>query len=387
QTPEELAQLATPTAVTGLPEAEQQATQVANSASASATAQGQNGPTEAQLDAAESQEAKTSLDRLADALDGQGATQSIADNLRSGNYDEAAKQLEDLGRNSDQLSQEAKDDLADALDDASEDPQTSDDMRWQERVAAGALRKGKYKEVENALGDLGKSVQDTAGKVMTQQEMARAFPSPTAATSLQVPPAAPSQNQSGEMSGNPSAAEGQQGQGGQQSAQPGEQGAGGQQAEDLPGEGQEGEGQGQQGAGEQGGQQGEGQAGEGEGAGQQGQGQSPAGGAQGGGQDQNQQQGQGNPGAGDGHRESGPTGPGGLEGGASNPFELEGNKDPQGGNPSDGSQPALSVEGDGTQQSNSAAPADEGSASNVPGENSRVPVERWDVVQRYFNGQ
>ncbi|HVF98702.1 MAG TPA: hypothetical protein VND68_02580 [Chloroflexia bacterium] len=385
QTPEELAQLATPTAVTGLPEAEQQATQVANSASASATAgaQGQNVPTEAQEEAAESQEAKTSLDTLGEALDGQGATQSIADNLRNGNYDEAARQLEELGRDSDQLSEEAKRDLAKALDDASDDPNTSDDMRWQERQAANALRKGKYEDVAKALGELGKAVEDTAGKVMTQEEMARAFPSPTAATSLQVPPAAPSQSESSQQSGNQSAQEGGEG---QQGAQPGDQSQGSQQGEGQQGEGQAGEQSGEQGEGQQGqGQQGEGQAGEGEG--QQGQGQSPAGGAQGGGQDQNQQQGQGNPGAGDGHRESGPTGPGGVEGGASNPFELEGNKDPQGGNPSDGNQPALSVEGDGTQQSNSAAPADQGSASNVPGENSRLPVERWDVVQRYFNGQ
>jgi hypothetical protein len=384
QTPEELAQLATPTAVTGLPPAEQQATQVANSVSASATAgaEGQNGPTEAQQDAAESQEAKSSLDTLGEALDGQGATQSIADNLRNGNYDEAAKQLEELGRDSDQLSEDAKRDLAKALDDASEDPNTSDDMRWQERQAANALRKGKYEDVEEALGELGKSVQDTAGKVMTQEEMAKAFPSPTAATAQQVPPAAPSQNQAGEQSGDQSAQEGEEG---QQGAQPGEQSEGNQPGEGQQGEGQAGEQSGQQGEGEQGGQQGEGQAGEG--AGQQGQGQDPASGQQGGGQDQNQQQGQGNPGAGDGHKESGPTGPGGVEGGASNPFELEGNKDPRGGNPSDGSQPALSVEGDGNQQSNSAAPADQGSASNVPGENSRLPVERWDVVQRYFNGQ
>jgi hypothetical protein len=387
QTPEELAQLATPTAVTGLPEAEQQATQVANSASASATAdaQGQNVPTQAQEEAAESQEAKTSLDTLGEALDGQGATQSIADNLRNGNYDEAAKQLEELGRDSDQLSEEAKSDLAKALDDASDDPNTSDDMRWQERQAANALRKGKYEDVEKALGELGKAVENTAGKVMTQEEMARAFPSPTAATAQQVPPAAPSQSESGQQSGDQSSQEGEQGQQGQQGAQPGDQSQGSQPGEGQQGEGQQGEQSGEQGEGQQGGQPGEGQAGEG--AGQQGQGQSPAGGAQGGGQDQNQQQGQGNPGAGDGHRESGPTGPGGVEGGASNPFELEGNKDPQGGNPSDGNQPALSVEGDGNQQSNSAAPADQGSASNVPGENSRVPVERWDVVQRYFNGQ
>jgi hypothetical protein len=376
QTPEELAQLATPTAVTGLPKAEQQATQQANSANATPGLGGETAPTQAQQEAAESQEAKSSLDTLGGSLDGQGATQSIADNLREGNYDEAAKQLEELGEQNDQLSDEAKEDLADALDAASDDPNTTDDMRWRERQAASALRRGKYKDIEEALGNLGQSVQDTAGKVMSQEEMARAFPSPTAAAGGTQPPAAPSQSESGQQNGD------QAGQEGQEGTQSGEQSQGGeseQSGESQQGEGQQGEQSGgQNGEGEQqSGQQGQGEAGQGQG--QQGQSQS-------GGQAQNQQEGQGNPGAGDGHRETGPTGPGGVNGGAANPFELEGNNDPQGGNPSDGNQPALSVEGDGT-QSNTAAPADQGTASNVPGENSRVPVERWDVVQRYFSGQ
>jgi hypothetical protein len=377
QTPEELAQLATPTAVTGLPDAEQQATQQAGSPNATPGADGQNSLTPAQQEAAESQDAKSSLDTLGKSLDGQGATQSIADNLRNGNYDEAAKQLGELGQQNDQLSEQAKKDLADALDAASDDPNTTDDMRFKERQAANALRKGKYKDIDEALGNLGKSVQDTAGKVMTQEEMAQAFPSPTAGTggAGQVPPAAPSQN------GEQSAQDGQQG------TQPGEQNQGGQSQQS--GENQQGGGQ-QQGQGEQsqqsGGQNGQGkQSGE-QGQGEAGQGQGQQGQSQSGGQAQNEQPGQGNPGAGDGHRETGPTGPGSVNGGASNPFELEGSKDPKGGNPSDGNQPALSVEGD-RQQSSQAAPADQGTASNVPGENSRVPVERWDVVQRYFNGQ
>jgi hypothetical protein len=382
QTPEELALLATPTAVTGLPGAEQQATQQAQANSPNATpgADGQDGATQAQQDAAESQDAKSSLDKLGQALDGQGATQGIADNLRNGNYDEAAKQLEELGEQNDQLSEDAKRDLAQALDDASDDPATSDDMRFRERQAANALRRGKYEDIEKALGNLGQSVQDTAGKVMTQEEMAKAFPSPTAATSggQDVPPAAPSQGQAGQQSGEQAPQEGQQG------SQPGQQSQSEQSGQAQPGEGESGQQQAgdQQGGGEQSGQPGEGQTGQGQGNQS---GTNPAAGQQGGGQDQSDQ-GQGNPGAGDGHKESGPTGPGGVQGGASNPFELEGNKDPKGGNPSDGNQPALSVEGDG-QQATSAAPADQGTASNVPGENSRLPVERWDVVQRYFNGQ
>ncbi|MDQ5825824.1 MAG: hypothetical protein M3441_16650 [Chloroflexota bacterium] len=390
QTPEELAQLATPTAVTGLPEAERQATQQASSPNPTP---GGNGQTQAQEEAAESQEAKSSLDTLGESLDGQGATQSIADSLRNGNYDEAAKQLEELGRQNDQLSEEAKRNLAQALDNASDDPNTTDDLRWKERQAADALRNGNYEDIEDALADLGRGVQDTAGKVMTQEEMARAFPSPTAAAagSQQAPPSSPSEGQNGQQSGEQSGQQGQEGQEGQEGTESGEQGEGGQEGQ----EGQEGEGQqGEAQEGEQSGnQQGQGQPGDQEGAGQAGAGEGqegsegqPGSGQQGGGQTQNQQQGGGSPGAGDGHRESGPTGPGGVNGGVSNPFELEGNKDPQGGNPSDGNQPALSVEGDG-RQSDTAAPADEGTASNVPGENSRVPVERWDVVQRYFNGR
>lgn len=375
QTPEELALLATPTAVTGLPDADAEATREANN-STPGDANADEGATQAQQEAADSQDAKSSLDKLSEALDGQGATQSIADNLRNGNYDEAAKQLEELGRQNDQLSADAKRDLAEALDAASNDPSTSDDMRWKERQAANALRKGKYEDIEKTLGELGKSVQDTAGKVMTQEEMARAFPSPTAATSGQVPPAAPSQSDSGQQSGDGAAQDGTQSGDQSQGTQSGEQGDSGQGQQ----EGQQAGGQ--QGEGTQSGQ-GEGQTGEGQG---QQSGENASGATQGGGQDQGQQQGQGNPGAGDGHRESGPTGPGGIQGGATNPFELEGNQQPQGGNPSDGNQPAFSVEGDG-RPSSGAAPADQGVASNLPGENSRLPVERWDVVQRYFNGK
>jgi hypothetical protein len=384
QSPEELAQLATPTAVTGLPDAAQQATQQATSPNATPGAAENS---QAQQEANESQEAQSSLETLGESLDGQGATQSIADNLRNGNYDEAAEQLSELGKQNDQLSEQAKKDLADALDAASDDPNTTDDMRWRERQAANALRRGKYQDIEKALDNLGRSVQDTAGKVMSQEEMAQAFPSPTAAAGgAQEQAGDPSQGENGQQTGDQAGqqgeqsgqqGEGQQGQQGEQGGQQGEQSGQGQQGEGQPGE----QAGGQQG--EQSGQQGEGQAGEGEG--QQGQqGDSQSGGQQAGGQ--NEQEGQGNPGAGDGHRESGPTGPGGVNGGAANPFELEGNKDPQGGNPSDGNQPALSVEGDG-QQSSATAPADQGSASNVPGESGRVPVERWDVVQRYFSGK
>ena len=63
------------------------------------------------LDPNASQQAQDDLKKLSQALDGQSAAQQAADSLKQGNYDEAAKELQQLGQDSDQLSDSAKKDL------------------------------------------------------------------------------------------------------------------------------------------------------------------------------------------------------------------------------------------------------------------------------------
>lgn len=398
ETAQALASLPTPTLATGLPgsditpsptsqsQAAAKPSPTAAGQSDQQTSSSQNRQGDAQSQAADSQSAQSSLDKLGQSLDGQGAAQQAADNLRKGNYAQAAKDIADLGTQSDQLSKAAKEDLADALDKAAADPTTDPSLGRDEKTAADALRKGDYKDVASSMEALGKSVQDTAGKVMSQQELAKAYPSPTVQpsgpqdnagqSSPSDPNVQPPQGGTGDKqssgdqqsnSGNPSDQSGQekqQGQGrqdGQQDQQSGQQPDGNSQGQNKQ------EGQGAGGGQGQPGRQGQGQPGQ----------------SQGGGEDQG---GEGTPGSpGSGHRESGPTGPGSLQGGAQSPFELQGPQPDQANSPSTGDHPALSLDGSGS--AGGTSPVASGSASNVPGESSNIPVERWDVIQRYFSGR
>ena len=78
-------------------------------------------PQQAQQQADSSRNAEKSLQRLAQALDGQGVTQGVADDIRKGDYSGAGDALSDLGANNDQLSQDAKDSLAQNLDAAADE--------------------------------------------------------------------------------------------------------------------------------------------------------------------------------------------------------------------------------------------------------------------------
>jgi hypothetical protein len=68
---------------------------------------------------------------------------------------------------------------------------------------------------------------------------------------------------------------------------------------------------------------------------------------------------------------------------AGNPFEIEGQPD-QGRPSSNNEPPALTLEGSAA--SGEAAPVSPGSAVTAQGESNNMPVERWEVIQRYFGG-
>jgi hypothetical protein len=347
--PSLVAAVQSPTPASGLPESGlTPTTEVDGQPTPGSTpGEGQNGtnPGDAASQAAGSQQAQADLNRLGKALDGQSATQGAADSLRQGKYDEAARQLSQLGEQNDQLSPNAKEDLANALEQAANDTQTDSALRDAERRAADALRKGDYRQTEQALKDLGGAIQQTANNVVPQQELAKNFPENPTQQSGQagLPGQAGQQSQSGQQGD-----QSQQGNSGTQSGQSGQQGADGSGGQQGQG-GQQGD-QGQQGS----------NAGGGNDNGQQGQGTAP----------------------GEGHRVTGPVDPS-RPAVKTNPFELDGNQNPNNTRPADKTDnPALTLEGSGS--SGVASSPGSGNALNTPGESNSPPVERWNLLERYF---
>jgi hypothetical protein len=327
-------------------------------------------PQQAQQQADSSRGAEKSLQRLAQALDGQGVTQGTADDIRKGDYAAAGDALADLGANNDQLSQDAQDSLAQNLDDAADDSSGSPGLQSAERNAATALRGGDYNRIKQALEDLGQAVKDAGKDVVPQQDLAKNFPTQQ-----------------------PNAGSGNQGQQGQQGQQPqgdqSQQGDRSQQGQ-TPAQGQQGDqsqqGQGQQGSG--------GQPDPGT------NGSSPENGRSGtnsggtsteGGQNGTNPGGQGADSGsdpslpGEGSKVEGPLGQG-LDA-AGNPFEIAGNDnpDPNGTRPGDPQQPgALTLDTNPGSAGSTTGPSS-GGPVDAPGESAAPPVGRWGIIQRYFS--
>ncbi len=377
--------LASPTRALSLPDAEGTATQQAQArpqgTSTLATASQQEqaaeaGSPTAGVDAAQaSSQAQAGLQRLSSALGEQSASQQAADSLRQGSYDQAARQLSELGSQSDQLSDAAKQGLGDALQKAAQDSSSNQALHDAEQAAADALHNGDYKAGSDSLKELGNAVQQTASSVLSQQDLARSFPQPTA-----VPTAGPQQNPT-----NQAAAQTQSGQN-QSSGQQNQQGQNGQNGQ-----------QSQQGQQAQSGKQ-NGQGGQGSPAGQDGQSQQDTSAPQGQGTDGSQGQGPANnqnsansqsnhdpsqqEAPGTGHSESGPVDPS-RPNAVANPFELDGKAQPGNTHAApDTNHPALTL-GTGAGSGSVTSPST-GSASTVPGENNSLPVERRQVVEKYF---
>jgi hypothetical protein len=150
----------------------------------------QNGG-EAQADAAGDPRA---IQALADALRDQGATRPAAEAIDRGDLEGAAQQLRELADQAGQLSQSARDDLANSLEDAAQqiagsDPQLADQLDQ----SADGLRQGGQDAAE-ALDDLARAIE-------------------------QLPQAQPGQSGQNDQpgSGEQSGQDGQAGQGGEQS--------------------------------------------------------------------------------------------------------------------------------------------------------------------------
>ncbi len=133
-------------------------------------------PQQAQQQAADSRDAQKALQRLAQALDQQSVTQAAADAIRQGDYNGAANDLTDLGKNNDQLSDQAKKSMAGALSGAAADSSAAPQLQNAEQNAANALNQGDYAVTSDALAALAQAIKDTGNQVIPQQDLSKDFP-------------------------------------------------------------------------------------------------------------------------------------------------------------------------------------------------------------------
>lgn len=115
------------------------------------------------------------LDNLANELRGTAAGREVAESLRQGNYDRAAEQLRELGRQSDQLSDSAKQELANALNGAAARSQDAQELSRSEGKAAESLGNRDYSSTVQSMDQLSQSVQNAANQMVPQSQLAETW--------------------------------------------------------------------------------------------------------------------------------------------------------------------------------------------------------------------
>ncbi len=115
------------------------------------------------------------LDRLGRALDQVAVGRPAAEQIQRGDYAAAGREIGELGTESDQLSPEGKQQLAQALRSAAADSQAQPELAAKERRAADALTSRDYEAAERALQDLGQDVARRGQDVVPRQDLTRAW--------------------------------------------------------------------------------------------------------------------------------------------------------------------------------------------------------------------
>ncbi len=123
----------------------------------------------------ESRAQREALDRLGRALDQVAAGRPAAEAIERGEYEQAAREVASLGAESDQLSPQAKAQLAQALRSAAAESPTAPELANRERRAADALAGRDYEAARRAMQDLADEVARRGRDVIPQQELARAW--------------------------------------------------------------------------------------------------------------------------------------------------------------------------------------------------------------------
>jgi hypothetical protein len=154
------------------PATERIAQQAENAAASQVTDQAAPSTAEVEAQAQRSQEARRDLQELAQALDDHAVTRSAADAIQRGDYEAAASELRDLSQNADQLSPEAREGLAQDLEQAAAGmSEGSKELANSSRQAAEGLREG-GDPAKEGVRDLGDAVEKTGDEVVSQQELA-----------------------------------------------------------------------------------------------------------------------------------------------------------------------------------------------------------------------
>jgi hypothetical protein len=116
------------------------------------------------------------LEALAEALKDASITAQAAQDIRAGNYESAGQQITDLAKALENLSPQARADLAARLEQASQNVQPMDpELARRLEQAAKALASRSDRAAAQGLEDLGKAISDTGKNVLSQQQLAEAL--------------------------------------------------------------------------------------------------------------------------------------------------------------------------------------------------------------------
>lgn len=123
-----------------------------------------------------SQRSMQELEKIGDALKDASITSQAAQSIQAGDYQRASEQIAELSRQVDQLSPEARRDLAERLKQAAQNVQTLDpELARRLEQASKNLGSRNERDVSRALEDLSKAVSETGQNVISQQQLAEAL--------------------------------------------------------------------------------------------------------------------------------------------------------------------------------------------------------------------
>jgi hypothetical protein len=126
----------------------------------------------AELSARSSQE----LQQIANALQDASVTSQAAQEIQAGNYEQAAQQISDLARSMENLSPEARQDLADRLRQAGQNIQQSDaELARRLEQSARALESRSDRAAAQGLEDLSQAIRETGQNVIPSSQLGQAM--------------------------------------------------------------------------------------------------------------------------------------------------------------------------------------------------------------------
>lgn len=122
--------------------------------------------------------AQDALNALAASLKDSSSTQGISDSLNQGDYQKAAQQLSDLGKQLSQLSPQARQQLAQRFEQAAQQTKNQNaDISQSSQQASQSLNQGDTQQASQALQDLSKAVQNAGQQVSGQSQLGQAMQS------------------------------------------------------------------------------------------------------------------------------------------------------------------------------------------------------------------